>query len=283
MQTDRTRPELLDQPLTQGYEHDCDHGFNAECPKGITSITFFRNWTAWTRSSTAWRKRFRPPSPIGEGSRLDGRGRSLRARLCSKSSPLNMLSLLRGVTRCPLSSPRPAARKRNQSAPTIQAACPLRRGLTRAWRWSLAKVRGFGQRSRLSPGQHPGWPKPARTFSRVNTVWELKRPLVITLLVGFLAGLWLRFVAVAGRLVSGVSATGALLGMQLAPFARRLFAGFHPCRSAARRTATLDGKEGFRGDGRSNEQDPRTGDGSLSPRGTISETALEPQALPISA
>ena len=101
----------------------------------------------------------------------------------------------------------------------------IRQGISAAWKWSLTKVKAVGQaitsRARnIRAGVVGG-------VRKVNMIWRLKRPLLIALGVGSVMGT----VAYASSpwmaaVLSGIAATGATLGAQLALWTRRLFAGF---------------------------------------------------------
>ena len=101
----------------------------------------------------------------------------------------------------------------------------IRQGISAAWKWSLTKVKAVGQaitsRARnIRAGVVGG-------VRKVNMIWRLKRPLLIALGVGSVMGT----VAYASSpwmaaVLSGIAATGATLGAQLAIWTRRLFAGF---------------------------------------------------------
>jgi len=101
----------------------------------------------------------------------------------------------------------------------------IRQGISTAWKWSLTKVKAVGQaitsRARnIRAGVVGG-------VRKINMIWRLKRPLLIALGVGSVMGA----VAYASSpwmaaILSGIAATGATLGAQLALWTRRLFAGF---------------------------------------------------------
>jgi hypothetical protein len=149
---------------------------------------------------------------------------TVRATLIEIVSNPQVISLLRGVVP---SIVQPTGQQEAQapraSEPTPHG--PTRRGVTSAWRWATAKLRATRQATVLSARQAVHGL--VRTWRRANAVWQLKRPLFVALLIGFVAGMvsYASSPWVAG-IVSGVSTTGAVLGMQLALFARRLFAGF---------------------------------------------------------
>ena len=101
----------------------------------------------------------------------------------------------------------------------------IRQGISTAWKWSLTKVKAVGQaitsRARnIRAGVVGG-------VRKINMIWRLKRPLLIALGVGSVMGT----VAYASSpwmaaVLSGIAATGATLGAQLALWTRRLFASF---------------------------------------------------------
>ena len=153
-----------------------------------------------------------------------GVAEAVRATLIEIVSNPQILSLLRGVVP---SIVQPAGQQEAQ-APHASEPAPhsaIRRGLTSAWRWATAKLCATRHATVLSGRQVVHGL--VRTWRRANAVWQLKRPLFVALLIGFVVGTvsyasspWV------GGIVSGVSTTGAVLGMQLALFARRLFTGF---------------------------------------------------------
>jgi len=123
-----------------------------------------------------------------------------------------ILQLLRGTV--PTPSPAPSPTPSNSAT-----ARPVRR----AWRWATTRLQGgfaaAADRVRAVRATVAG------TCRQANAIWALKRPVAIALGVGAVVGMaayasspWLAGV------VSGLSATGAALGMQLAIFFRRLFA-----------------------------------------------------------
>ena len=147
---------------------------------------------------------------------------TVRATLIEIVSNPQVLSLLRGVVPA-IVQPASQAAQAATSEPAPHGR--IRRGLTSAWRWATAKLRATRQSTVL--GAQQAVHGVVRTWRRANAVWQLKRPLFVALLIGFVVGMvsyasspWV------GGVVSGVSTTGAVLGMQMALFARRLFAGF---------------------------------------------------------
>jgi hypothetical protein len=149
---------------------------------------------------------------------------AVRATLIEIVSNPQVMSLLRGVVP---SIVQPAGQQEAQ-APRTSEPKPhvhVRRGLTSAWQWATAKLRTTRQATVISARQAVHGL--VGTWRRANAVWQLKRPLIVALLIGFIAGMvsYASSPWVAG-IVSGVSTTGAVLGMQMALFARRLFAGF---------------------------------------------------------
>jgi hypothetical protein len=148
---------------------------------------------------------------------------AVRATLIEIVANPQVMSLLRGVA--PSIVPQTSPEEPQVAARDPKPHVHVRRGLTSAWRWATAKLRATRQATVLSARQ--AMHGLVRTWHRANAVWQLKRPLFVALLIGFVAGVvsYASSPWVAG-IVSGVSTTGAVLGMQMALFARRLFAGF---------------------------------------------------------
>lgn len=113
----------------------------------------------------------------------------------------------------PMQAPQPAESKPN--------------AIARAWRWTTSKVKGIGQgiASRVR-GVREG---AVGVYRQASSIWSLRRPVLISLGVGMVVGMicyasspWL-----AG-MVSGLAASVAALGVQLAVWARRVFASYLP-------------------------------------------------------
>jgi hypothetical protein len=130
----------------------------------------------------------------------------------------DVIALLRGGSLAAFqASPKVAAR--------VTVVDRIRQGVSAAWKWSLRKLKAIGlaitTRARSIRAGVVG------TVRSVNMVWRLKRPLLIALGVGSVMGA----VAYASSpwmaaILSGIAATGATLGAQLALWTRRLFASF---------------------------------------------------------
>ena len=134
----------------------------------------------------------------------------------------DVIALLRGGSLAAFQASREASPK---VAARVTVVDRIRQGVSAAWKWSLRKIKAIGlaiaTRARSIRAGVVG------TVRSVNMVWRLKRPLLIALGVGSVMGA----VAYASSpwmaaILSGIAATGATLGAQLALWTRRLFAGF---------------------------------------------------------
>ena len=134
----------------------------------------------------------------------------------------DVIALLRGGSLAAFQASKEASPK---VATRVTVVDRIRQGVSAAWKWSLRKLKAIGlaiaTRARSIRAGVVG------TVRSVNMVWRLKRPLLIALGVGSVMGA----VAYASSpwmaaILSGIAATGATLGAQLALWTRRLFAGF---------------------------------------------------------
>ena len=134
----------------------------------------------------------------------------------------DVIALLRGGSLAAFQASREASPK---VAARVTVVDRVRQGVSAAWKWSLRKLKAIGlaimSRARSIRAGVVG------TVRSVNMVWRLKRPLLIALGVGSVMGA----VAYASSpwmaaILSGIAATGATLGAQLALWTRRLFPGF---------------------------------------------------------
>ena len=134
----------------------------------------------------------------------------------------DVIALLRGNFPA---APPATAEPNPKAANRVTLVDRIRKSVSAAWKWSLSKVKAVGQAIKSRA-------RNVRTgivggVRKVNMVWRLKRPLLIALGVGSIMG----SVAYASSpwvaaVLSGIAATGATLGAQLALWTRRLFAGF---------------------------------------------------------
>ena len=143
---------------------------------------------------------------------------AVRATLVEVISNPDVMALLRGGP-FPVAQPYMAP----PPAPSNEPTAPQPNGLTRAWRWTIGKVKGLAQgvASRVCGVRDSA----VSTYRQASSIWSLKRPLLISLGVGVVVGMvcyasspWLAGV------VSGLAASVAALGVQLAAWARRVFA-----------------------------------------------------------
>lgn len=142
---------------------------------------------------------------------------AVRATLIEVITNPDLIALLRGGA-LPIAQPHvPVA--------TIpdEAALPQPNAISRAWRWSINKLKAVGQgiKSRVRSARDGV----VSTYRQASSIWSLRRPVLIALGVGAVIGVtcyasspWLAGV------VSGVAASVAALGVQLAAWARRVFA-----------------------------------------------------------
>ena len=142
---------------------------------------------------------------------------AVRATLIEVFTNADVIALIRGGA-VPMAPP-------VVSAPTkCEEPTPLQpNAMSRAWRWSISKIKNVGQTiaARIR-GVRDGV---VSTYRQASGIWSLRRPVLISLGVGLVIGVtcfasspWL-----AG-IVSGVTASVAALGVQLAAWARRVFA-----------------------------------------------------------
>ena len=142
---------------------------------------------------------------------------AVRATLVEVITNPDVMALLRGGT-IPFAQPVVAAPTRCE-----EPVPPQPNAMSRAWRWSIQKIKNIGQAigARVR-GVRDG---AVSTYRQASSIWSLRRPVLISLGVGLVIGIicfasspWL-----AG-IVSGVTASVAALGVQLAAWARRVFA-----------------------------------------------------------
>jgi len=135
---------------------------------------------------------------------------AVRSTVLEIVSNPHILQVLRGQFTPAAPAPAPAASNSDRRPGPLKRALARVRGTVNKL---TNRVRAAGNTAR-------------RTWQQANAIWALKRPIVVALGFGAVAGVvayasspWLAGV------VSGLSATGAALGMQLAMFARRIFGG----------------------------------------------------------
>jgi hypothetical protein len=146
---------------------------------------------------------------------------TLKATLLEIATNPDILALLRGGL--PPASP-PSA----EPQPPAQRPTGVRRvgqALATAWSWSLKKSAAAG-RAITAPARN-AYHGAVATYRQINAIWHLRRPIMISLVVGAGVGVVVGFLAapwLAGA-ISGIGAMSATLSAQMVVWTRRLFGG----------------------------------------------------------
>jgi hypothetical protein len=148
---------------------------------------------------------------------------AVRATLIGIVTNPDVITLMRSGLTPTATEPTPTA-VRTIAAETPGIVGRLRQAITAAWQRALSKVKAVGT-SVASRARQIGRGV-VKTYCGINAIWRLKRPLLIALGIGSIAGI----IAHASSpwfagILSGIGALGATLGAQLAMWTRHMFAG----------------------------------------------------------
>jgi hypothetical protein len=151
-------------------------------------------------------------------------GETVRATLLEIATNPDILALLRsGIMPAvvPPAAPTAPATGTEQPGPIRRAG----RALASAWAWGLKRMADAG-RAIAAPVRN-AYTGAITTYRQINAIWQLRRPIIVSLAVGVTVGIVVGYVAAPwlSGVISGIGAMSATLSAQLAIWTRRLFGG----------------------------------------------------------